>query len=285
MRSGAKDLGQSQAFVLFAEGFDPGGVRFGPANAQPTFALIIDPIDGTRGLMHDKRSAWVLAAAAPWNGNAPRPRLADIEVAAMTELPHTRQHVSDQLWTQRGQGAHGERHRLNLDPTASTDAFTAQPFRPQPSSARDLRHGFATVCDFFPGGRAKLGAFSDELFERLIGPATKARHEVFCDQYVSSGGELAELVLGRDRMVLEIRPWIFTACGIESELCAKPYDVCTALIAQEAGCVVTSPWGQALDAPFDLETAVPFVAYANQALAEWIQPHLTATLKKHALGD
>jgi hypothetical protein len=30
------------------------------------FLCIIDPIDGTRSLMHDKRSAWVLSALAPW---------------------------------------------------------------------------------------------------------------------------------------------------------------------------------------------------------------------------
>ena len=36
--------------------------------AQTCLKLIVDPIDGTRSLMYDKRSAWVLAAVAPQRG-------------------------------------------------------------------------------------------------------------------------------------------------------------------------------------------------------------------------
>ena len=50
--------------------------------------IIIDPIDGTRGLMYDKRSAFFLAGAAPNRGDSTT--LQDIEVAAMVELPTTR---------------------------------------------------------------------------------------------------------------------------------------------------------------------------------------------------
>ncbi len=32
---------------------------------DPAWTVIVDPIDGTRGLMYDKRPAWCLAAAAP----------------------------------------------------------------------------------------------------------------------------------------------------------------------------------------------------------------------------
>lgn len=64
--------------------------------------LIIDPIDGTRGLMHDKRSGWALAGLAPQRGR--RTHLGDIVVAAMTELPVTKQWRADQFSAIRGSG-------------------------------------------------------------------------------------------------------------------------------------------------------------------------------------
>ena len=84
------DAGES--FVLVGEGVEPDGShRFG--SGPSTARLIVDPIDGTRGLMFDKRSAWSLAAVAPDHGDATR--LSDVVVAAMTELPTTRQTIVD----------------------------------------------------------------------------------------------------------------------------------------------------------------------------------------------
>ena len=73
---------------LVMEGIEEGeGVCF-PAGTQvenTKWKCILDPIDGTRGLMYDKRSAWSLAALAPQQG--PQTALRDIQIAAMTELP------------------------------------------------------------------------------------------------------------------------------------------------------------------------------------------------------
>ena len=68
------------------------------------WTVIVDTIDGTRGLMYDKRSAWCLAAVAPPDGG-----LADIAAAAMTELPTAKQGAADQLSATRGGGLHAER--------------------------------------------------------------------------------------------------------------------------------------------------------------------------------
>ena len=57
---------------VVSEGLDEPVVVGGPA----AWTVIVDPIDGTRGLMYDKRSAWCLAAAAPPDG-----RLADVVAA------------------------------------------------------------------------------------------------------------------------------------------------------------------------------------------------------------
>ena len=44
--------------------------------------LIVDPIDGTRGIMYDKRSAWTLAGVAPQRGAGTH--LGDIAVKLVT---------------------------------------------------------------------------------------------------------------------------------------------------------------------------------------------------------
>ena len=58
---------------------------------EPRWTVIVDTVDGTRGLMYDKRSAWALAAVAPPGGS-----LRDVVAAAMTELPTSKQVLADQ---------------------------------------------------------------------------------------------------------------------------------------------------------------------------------------------
>ena len=102
--------------------------------AMPAGAIIVDPIDGTRGLMYQKRPAWILTGVAPNLGEATS--LADIEVAVQTEIPLIKQHLSDQLWAVRGGGVRGIRfNRLTNE---------SQPLTIQPSTrqriATWLRH-------------------------------------------------------------------------------------------------------------------------------------------------
>ena len=87
----AEQLARQHSFVLIAEGL-PGGLRVFPQGADEataTWRIIVDPIDGTRGIMYDKRPAFILAALAPQRGA--RTELRDIVVAAMTELPTSKQ--------------------------------------------------------------------------------------------------------------------------------------------------------------------------------------------------
>src|SRR4051812_44742435 len=67
-----EEWGRATALVVVAEGLEGGGAQEGvkayPRGAREADAklrVIVDPIDGTRGLMYDKRSAWALAGAAP----------------------------------------------------------------------------------------------------------------------------------------------------------------------------------------------------------------------------
>ena len=217
---------------------------------DPAWTVIVDSIDGTRGLMYDKRSAWCLAAAAPRGGS-----LRDIVVAAMTEIPVTKQTLADQLSAVRGNGIVGARTDLRAGSSAPLDV--------RPSRATDLEHGFACIAKFFPPGKPALAALESELFARL-GAST-----VFDDEYISSGGQLHELITGRDRFVADLRPLVDVAA-----LACHPYDLCTAMLLEEAGGIVTDPRGAPLDAPLDTTTAVAWVGYANPTLAASIGPIL-----------
>jgi hypothetical protein len=74
----------------------------GTPRLDTKWKCLLDPIDGTRGIMYDKRSAWALSGVAPQRGEATR--LSDIVVAAMTELPTRKQWRADQLSAMRGGG-------------------------------------------------------------------------------------------------------------------------------------------------------------------------------------
>src|SRR5438067_2209649 len=67
--------GRELPFVLIAEGIPGSGERVFPDGAsedQAAFRLIVDPIDGTRAIMYDKRSAWILSGVAPNRGQGTR---------------------------------------------------------------------------------------------------------------------------------------------------------------------------------------------------------------------
>lgn len=267
-----QDWGKTQHFVLVAEGIDPDGLQFGqPGRGGPPFRLLVDPIDGTRGLMFDKRSAWCLMGLAPEKGKATR--LSDVEIAVMTELPTTRQSTSDVLWAIAGKGAHGERHDLGTG--------SPRPLVLVPSQATTLRHGFATVCNYFQGGKELISRLEEAIFLRALGTWNPEKAEIYADQYISSGGQLAEVALGRDRFVLDVRPLVHKKLGVKSSLASRPYDIVTMRIAQEAGCVVCDPYGGPLDAPLDVTTNVAFACYANKQLAAQLIPIVREEVRRH----
>ena len=267
-----QDWGKTQHFVLVAEGIDQDGLQFGqPGRGGPPFRLLVDPIDGTRGLMFDKRSAWCLMGLAPEKGKATR--LSDVEIAVMTELPTTRQSTSDVLWAIAGKGAHGERHDIGTG--------APRPLVLVPSQATTLRHGFATVVNYFQGGKELISRLEEAIFLRALGAWNPEKAEIYADQYISSGGQLAEVALGRDRFVLDVRPLVHKKLGVKSSLASRPYDIVTMRIAQEAGCVVCDPYGGPLDAPLDVTTNVAFACYANKELAAKLIPIVRKEVRRH----
>lgn len=250
--------------VLVTESLDEPTV-VGTGQGAPSWTVIVDPIDGTRGLMYDKRPAWVLSAAAPVASAASAARLGDVVVASMTEIPTTKQALADQYSAVRGNGVSGVRTDLG--------AGASRELAPRPSTAVDLEHGWASFARFFPAAKTLLAAFEDRLWRELYG---EVRHDlaIFDDQYLATGGQFHELLAGHDRLLGDLRPLAFAELGLDgaAAIACHPYDCCTALLLEEAGCVITDPWGAALDAPLDTTTPVAWVGYANRALADRIAP-------------
>ena len=238
------------------------------------FKCIIDPIDGTRNLMYDKRSAWILAAVAPQRGL--RTDLTDLVVAAMSELPTTKHGWSDQISAIRGGGREKLRaERINLLTGARSR------FQPRPSRAGDCRNGFASLARFFPDGKALTAKIEEELWAELYGSDATGASMVFDDQYITTGGQLYELLVGHDRMIGDLRPLVFARLKLKSSLVCHPYDICTALILTEAGGLVEAPGGGPVRVPLDTTSPVAWVGYANAKLARAIRPVLRRLIRRH----
>jgi fructose-1,6-bisphosphatase/inositol monophosphatase family enzyme len=261
---------------LVAEGL-PGGEVVVPEGADGRSArwiIIVVPIDGTRGVMYQKRPAWILTGVARGPGPC---TLADVELAVQTEIPLVKQHLSDELRAVRGQGAHAERvNRLTGE---------VSPLILHPSTATTLAHGFAMISRFFPGHRAELAAIDDEVMEAVMGSPMPGKAQSFEDQYISSGGQLYELMAGHDRFVADLRPLFERRRAGGAALCCHPYDLCTELIARELGVIVTDECGLPLRAPLDVASDVGWIGYANRQIEALVEPHLRRALTRRGLID
>ena len=266
------------SLVLVAEGLSSSGTVLpeGSSESDAVWRIIVDPIDGTRGLMYQKRSAWILTGVAPNRG--PSTGLQDIQLAVQTEIPLVKQHLTDSVSAIRGEGVEAERtNRLTGERT---------PLRLHPSTAHSIAHGFAMISRFFPGAREELAAIDEEIVMGALGPVRRGKAHCFEDQYISSGGQIFELMSGHDRFVADIRPLMeesLESRGLAAGICAHPYDLCTELIARELGILITDPAGGQLSAPLNLEEDVAWVGYANSHIRAQIEPLLQAALAKRGL--
>ncbi len=264
--------------VLVAEGLAEGFAVLpaGTSRAAARLVVIVDPIDGTRGLMYQKRSAWALTGVAPNRGEATR--LSDIRLAVQTEIPLVKQYLADELFALRGGGARAERVNV-LDGERS-------PLTLRPSRAPTPEHGFAMLSRFFPGARDTLAAIDEEVIRAVLGVPPPGRALCFEEQYASTAGQLYELAIGHDRFIADLRPLmtgVLASRGEAPGLACHPYDLAASLVASEAGVILTAPGGGPLDVPLDLETPVAWVGYANAALRSLIEPALRTALERRGL--
>lgn len=266
------------AVILIAEGLAGGKVVLpeGTNENEAVWRIICDPIDGTRGIMYQKRSAWILTGVALNKGEGTS--LSDIELAVQTEIPLVKQHLTDSFWAIKGNGVSAERrNRL------TGEVF---PLTLRPSRASTIAHGYAQVSRFFPGAREELAAIDEEIVRGALGDVRPGKAHCFEDQYTSTGGQLAELMYGHDRFTADLRPLmenILAKRGLSLGICCHPYDICTELIARELGVFVTDENGDPINAPLSVEQDVCWAGYANADIRAEIEPLLQASLRKRGL--
>lgn len=256
--SGWRHRGPGPAGPRELDGFGHGGPR-----------VVVDPIDGTRVLMADLRSAWtVLGFAAP--GDEP-PRMSDVSAGLVVEIPTTRAARYRLLEAERGGPCRLELWRFE---GAAPDASRTL----QTDASDRVDFGHFPFFRYHPRQRPRSAELEARFFARLEEYESADLRNCYDDQYTSSGGQLVLLALGTYRMVCDPRGALWQA-GSGPRITAKPYDVSGAILcAEAAGCVVRAVDGAELEFPLDVTTPVSFVGYVNAATAARLEPHLRAAL-------
>ena len=136
------------------------------------------------------------------------------------------------------------------------------------------------ISNFFPGTKVLSSELMEHLVRHLIGPADVTRATVFEDQYIATGGQFYELIVGHDRFNADLRPTFYRMQSQPEGLCCHPYDCATMLVAQEAGVILTDPAGRPLDGPLDTTSGISWIGYANAALQKRIEPILLEFLQR-----
>ena len=240
------------------EAFDHAGPR-----------IVIDPIDGTRNMMADLRSAWTEIGLAP--AGRDEPRLADLRFGLLAELSDSRAARYRVLSAWRGRGARLEER--NLDDGIEV---SARPLIADGDARAD--HGYFSFFRYTPAMRPLLAEVEARFFQRIAEREGADVRHCFDDQYISNGGQLALLASGTYRLIADLRASLSPRFD-EPITTSKPYDCAGAiLIAREAGCVLTAADGGELDFPLDATTPVSFIGYANAGTAERLADHVAAVL-------
>jgi len=267
--------------LIVAEGFgDDGRKLVGPRHQPLRYRVLIDPIDGTRGLMYDKRSAWFLAAVAPDRGE--ETRLSHSIASSMVELPTSKQTLADSFCWMKGGDVVATRTRL--------DTGKWERINIHPSSEKTLAHGFGHVSNFFPGIKRLAADLMERIAEALSPSCNPGEATIFDDQYISTGGQFVELMCGRDRFTCDLRPLFYDILRRQDGKTTIPglvchaYDIAGLLVAQRSGVILTDGYGCALDAPFDIYHPVHWCGYANKALQESIEPVIQEWLRSKLEG-
>ena len=219
-----------------------------PGGTPPTHVLVVDPVDGTRPALAGLESCCVSVALAPYGDGV---AMADVQVGCVVEIPSGRVFLAE-----RGAGLlEGGPARLSanerLDRMFWTFGFRGRPARPLVEVLGDLIDASSVGGASFDLGSA--------CFDTMC--VVDGR----LDAYLEPGPLLVERVPGMHEE--------FERVGGGAVLNNSPYDLAAAaLIASEAGAVVTDAAGEPFDerpllgsgAEFQMSVAIA----ANRALHE-----------------
>ncbi len=246
-------------------------------DGEPEYFGIVDPLDGTRHMMYQfQDTAFSLVGLSKVKGS--HPKLGDIDFCAMLQVPNLDKKYVDLVVAEKDKPTKIERFETETWEKVKT-------LKPTPSKAESIKHGFVAFTSFFPP-RKYLGEIADYVVEKTIGKIEKGKAPVFFHEYISNAGQFYYLLTGKYRMVADLRPLQDEKLrkeGKELGLCAHPYDVCTALAAKQAGCIVTDGFGSEQNFwnyPCDTETDVHFMAFANKKLYNEIAPVVREAIEK-----
>jgi fructose-1,6-bisphosphatase/inositol monophosphatase family enzyme len=240
------------------DGFDHGGVR-----------VAVDPVDGTRNLMADLRSAWsVIAVCGPGPGI---PRLSDAAGGVLSEIPDSRGSEARLFRATTDGGVRCSRESVR-DGSLRGDGI----WHADGDDRAD--NGYFPFFRYAPDMRPDVARIEAAFFARLEAHEKADVRTCWDDQYISNGGQLALLTLGTYRMIADLRAFLARRSGRTTPTC-KPYDCAGAIVvARAAGCIVTSVGGEELDFEIDTSTPVSFAGWANARTRARLEPHLNAVL-------
>ncbi len=266
-----------EAVVVICEGLGRNVFPASAGESEAAWYVIIDPLDGSREISYSKRSAWVLSGVAPAH---PSPTLADIVWAIQTEVPVVSQTAGVVLTASEGRPTVLE----SCDLTVGSVTEVKRGLRP--SAAASVRGGYAVFADYFAGSHAVTAQIADLVLDHALETVETVEPGealAFNDQYLSTAGCMYLIANGTYRFFADLRPVagrIAARSGRNVGLCAHPYDLCTYLIAQQAGVLITDPAGAPLSYPLAVDVDCGWVGYANQCIRNEMEAPLLSAIAK-----
>lgn len=265
-------LGRVRGTEVVSEGV--GRRIFPKGTTRPEIKVLIDPVDGTRDIMYDMSSAWVITGIAKNRGESTD--LSDITLSIMTEIPNTKQDKGSVVWAVKGVGAYEELWDLRENKLEWVRQLRS-------SSAQNLEHGFVVFGEPFVGHGTEIGDLRERVAGRILRPVEAGRALVFNNQILSTAEQVYRLATGKYRFYADLLPEVERSLnkkGKQLGMASRPYDLACLLIAEEAGVLITDSQGKPLSYPFDTHTNCGFIGYANAAIREQIEPVLLEELAK-----
>ncbi len=200
-------------------------------SGRPDFVLVIDPIDGTRPAVAGLESCCVSVAAAPFSiGKEAELTLGDVAFALVAEIKSGRHFTAE-----KGSGFQAFVDGKTIEPALHpiddySSVFWSTGFRGRPAEPLVIVLGDLIDMTSVNGGLFDLGSATFSIVRVVMGEL---------DLYLDVGQRMAD----ESEAVMEL----FLKLGRGAVLNNYPHDLAAAaLIAREAGCIITDAYGNSL---------------------------------------